>query len=108
MDVESIFDKMQRENPELMFRHLLAATAQSALHMHPVTDEEADELVARIIPLIEAHTRAAVEAERAACEAVARHHADNDGPVGLTEYYRGRGIACDEIAATIAAREAQP
>jgi len=67
-------------------------------------------------PLIESHTRAAVEAERAACEAVAvKYHAmfDDLGDRSISVEYAnghedGQQVAADDIANAIAARKAQP
>lgn len=65
-----------------------------------------------------AHTRAAVEAERAACETVAREHAHTDWIAALTADKVSEpgprraavysAASCSAIADAIAARKAQP
>jgi hypothetical protein len=68
----------------------------------------------RILPLIEAHTRAAVERERAACEAVAAGYRDgaSEWHLNSADNPDGNGYCCLKTAAnivgSIAARKAQP
>lgn len=62
------------------------------------------DVAATLLPLIESHTRAAVEAERAACEAVALGVSKQCETIGALR----SSDTADKIANAIASRKAQP
>ncbi len=104
MDVEALARTFYDVHHSWVAKHVGKWTGQNWDQMSPESKEYSEWVAQTLMPLIEAHTRAAVEAERAACEVLVRAVATTCRNHGADKGADALLIAADAIAA----RKAQP